>query len=120
MTPEQAKELMPMLKSKVDVVVSHSEELDECGGITIIYTPGHTPGHISLYLKKYKLLVAGDALNIVDGQLLGPHPRFSYNFEQAKESLEKLMEYDIEAVICYHGGLFKGNIKERIIELSKL
>lgn len=120
MNPEKIAELMPMLKSKVDRVVGHGEELEECGGVTIIYTPGHTPGHICLYLKKHKLLVAGDALNVVDGILLGPNPKFSPEFEQAKKSLKKLAEHDIEAVICYHGGLFRGNINDRILELSEL
>lgn len=116
--PLSEKELMRALKSKVGAVVDDGDEFEECGGITIIYTPGHTPGHISLYLKKYKILVAGDALNLVNGELLGPHPRLSHDINQAKKSLKRVVEYDIEAVICYHGGLFRGNVKEKIFILA--
>ena len=32
--------------------------------------------------------------------------------------MKKLMEYDIETVICYHGGIYKGDVKKRIVELA--
>ena len=35
---------------------------DWCGGLEVIETPGHMPGHISLYLKDSKTLICGDAL----------------------------------------------------------
>jgi len=33
----------------VDKTLEDGEELPFCGGITVIHTPGHTPGHICLY-----------------------------------------------------------------------
>jgi len=47
-------------KGKVDELLIDNQELPYCGGIRVIHTPGHTPGHISLYLKQSKILVAGD------------------------------------------------------------
>jgi len=35
------------------------------------------------------------------------------------KSLKKLTEYDIETVICYHGGLYNRDVNQRISELSK-
>ncbi|WKB35808.1 MBL fold metallo-hydrolase [Terrilactibacillus sp. S3-3] len=59
-------------------VVSHplkdEERLPFAGGLTVIHTPGHTPGHISLYHEPSQTLIAGDALVVQDGQLLGPNP----------------------------------------------
>ncbi len=34
----------------------------ELGDLEIIHTPGHTPGHICLYLKKQKILFSGDLI----------------------------------------------------------
>ncbi|KJR49136.1 hypothetical protein UF75_0433 [Desulfosporosinus sp. I2] len=34
------------------------------------------------------------------------------------ESLKKLTQYDIETVICYHGGICKDGINKRIEELA--
>jgi glyoxylase-like metal-dependent hydrolase (beta-lactamase superfamily II) len=93
--------------------------LPYCGGITVINTPGHTPGHISLYHKPSKTLIAGDAMIVADGRLLGPNPQYTLDMKTAIESLKKLMQYDIETVICYHGGLYKDNANRRIAELAK-
>lgn len=104
-------------KSKVDRTIEDEEELNYCGGIKIIHTPGHTLGHICLYLEKYKTLVSGDALNVVNGQLVGPKPEYTFNMSQAMKSLKKLTKYNIEKVICYHGGVFSNNPNERIAEI---
>lgn len=42
--------------------VKPGDILPWCGGIEIIDTKGHMPGHISLYLKEFKTLITGDAL----------------------------------------------------------
>lgn len=56
-------------KGKVSDTVIDGQELPYCGGIRILHTPGHTPGHISLYLKRSKILVAGDSMYSVNGKL---------------------------------------------------
>jgi len=105
-------------KANVDKMIADEEELPYCGGIIVINTPGHTPGHICLYHKKTKTLIAGDAMKVVDGQLLGPDPRPTLDMNLAIKSLKKLTQYDIEAVICYHGGLYNGDANQCIAELA--
>jgi len=120
MSEEKRIEIKSMFintSAKVNKTVEDTQELPFCGGIQVIYTPGHTPGHISLYLKKYKTLVTGDAMNVVEGKLCGPNPQFTYNMEDALNSLKKLSKYNIKTVICYHGGIFSDKVNQRIIEL---
>ncbi|MFT0825294.1 MBL fold metallo-hydrolase [Bacillus swezeyi] len=92
-------------------------ELPFCGGIQVITTPGHTDGHISLYLKKSKTLITGDALGCSEGILQPPIPKVTPDMKQAVQSLEKLLAFDINRVICYHGGAVEGAPKERIREI---
>ncbi|WP_054768507.1 MBL fold metallo-hydrolase [Lysinibacillus parviboronicapiens] len=101
-------------KGTVDASLEDGQELPYCGGIRIIHTPGHTPGHISLYLKQSKTLIAGDSMYSVDGIIAGIHVPTVLNINEAQLSLKKYLELDIESVVCYHGGLTKGNIKEQI------
>ena len=123
--PENMKseviKLVQEAKSYKGVVVNQTledgEVLPYCGGITVIHTPGHTAGHICLYLNESKTLIAGDELDLIDGKLYGPKPGLSADEEQAIESIKKLTNYDIETVICYHGGIYKGNVNERIKEI---
>lgn len=106
-------------KARVDVTVTGGEELPICGGIKIIHTPGHTTGHICLYLKQSKTLIAGDLLSVKAGVLMWADPFTNHDTDAAVKSLGKLTEYDIKNVICYHGGFYTGNANERIKELAK-
>ncbi len=106
---------------KVNRTVSDGEELPYCGGITVIHTPGHTPGHICLYHQMSKTLIAGDTLNIIDGQLMGPNKEMMKEEEaiDAINSLKKFNDYDVVNIVTYHGGLFNDKPNERIKELIK-
>lgn len=107
------------LRAEVTHEVEDGEALDICGGITVIYTPGHTPGHICLYHPASKTLVAGDCLNIKDGQLI-PSPAFlTLDADALRASLIKLSRLDIQNVVCYHGGLYKDDANARIAELAQ-
>jgi glyoxylase-like metal-dependent hydrolase (beta-lactamase superfamily II) len=106
-------------KVKVDKTVDDGQELPYCGGIRVIFTPGHTPGHISLYLKQSKILVAGDAMICLNGSLHGPVQRTTLDMNTALRSLEKFLDLDIESVICYHGGICNGNVKNQLQHLVR-
>ena len=93
------------------------ETLPFCGGITVIPTPGHTIGHISLYLTTSKTLIAGDALNVHEGVLRCSSLTQSLDVQQAIASLGRLAPFDITSVICYHGGLYQNAPNERIADL---
>ena len=121
--PEDQRQQMEALfgnppKASVDTVVADGEVLPYCGGVTVIYTPGHTPGHICLYLNQSKILITGDALVSVGGELQGPNPQATYDLDSALKSLKKLTRYDIETVICYHGGVYRDSANERLAELA--
>jgi len=45
-------------------------------------------------------------------------PSINFDTDLIIKSLKKLTEYDIETVICYHGGLYNENANQRILELS--
>jgi glyoxylase-like metal-dependent hydrolase (beta-lactamase superfamily II) len=107
----------PFERVQVTGVIADGEKLSYGGGVTVIRTPGHTLGHICLYHAASKTLVSGDALNLVDGQLSGPNPLHTHDLPRAVESLKKLAEYDIERVICYHGGLLEGEANWHIAQL---
>ncbi len=92
---------------RVDMTVSGGEMFDWCGGCEIIDTSGHTPGHISLYLKEHNTIITGDAAVLEEGRLAVANPQYAFNLKKAEESLKKLMEYEADTYICYHGGIYK-------------
>ncbi len=70
--------------------------------LTVIHTPGHTEGSMSLYEPEKKILFSGDCVfDMGIGRMDFPtgSPR------QMKQSLEKLLNYDIEKIYAGHGGV---------------
>jgi glyoxylase-like metal-dependent hydrolase (beta-lactamase superfamily II) len=102
----------------VDRLLSDGQYLDLCGGITVIHVPGHTPGHLCYYLNASKTLIAGDALRAIDGHLQLPAPEHSVDIHLAVTSLKKLLKFDIEKIICCHGGLCSDNVREQLHQLT--
>jgi glyoxylase-like metal-dependent hydrolase (beta-lactamase superfamily II) len=98
----------------VDICLKDKDYFNWCGGIEIISTPGHMPGHISIYLKESKTLIAGDALVIEGSNLAIANPQYTLDMGKAKESIKKLLNYDIDRIICYHGGIYNGDIKKSL------
>ncbi len=104
--------------ARVNRTVSDGEILPFHGGLKVIHTPGHTPGHICLFAKSHRLLIAGDQLRVENGILVGPAEIYTPDMPTALKSLAKLAEYDIDRVYCYHGGLYAPNAAARIRELA--
>ena len=104
---------------KINDTLEDGQELECCGGIIVIHTPGHTPGHICLYHKQSRTLIVGDAMNVVDGWLTGPNKDAmnEKDAQMAYDSLKKFENYDIKNIITYHGGLFNDNPNQKIKEL---
>ncbi|SFA75627.1 Glyoxylase, beta-lactamase superfamily II [Cohnella sp. OV330] len=117
---ERRKAILHVLENpptaKVDRIIADGDEIPLLGGIVVIHTPGHTPGHISLYLKQSKILIAGDAFMIEEGRFVDPDN--CVDPDLAKKSLRRLLPYDVQTVICYHGGIAKDNVNQRILDLA--
>ena len=46
----------------VDEVLVDGQLLDVAGGLRVLHTPGHSPGHISLLHEPTGVLITGDAI----------------------------------------------------------
>lgn len=92
---------------KVDLLVHDGEVMNWCGGCEVIGTPGHTPGHISLYIKDKRTLITGDAAVLENNQLVIANTQFTFDIENATRSISKILDYDAETYICYHGGIYE-------------
>ncbi|GIO07665.1 hydrolase [Brevibacillus reuszeri] len=117
--PEEERKKMQAIfetppMAKVDKILADGDVLPIFGGIRVIHTPGHTPGHISLYVQNSKTLIAGDAMVYMGGMLRGPVPQTTLDMDTALQSLKKLQNTEIQSVICYHGGVCEDNAEEQL------
>ncbi len=68
--------------------------------LEVIYTPGHTEGCISLYEPEKKIMFTGDCVFDIS---IGRTDLPTGDSNQMKESLVKLLEFDIEKFYGGHG-----------------
>jgi glyoxylase-like metal-dependent hydrolase (beta-lactamase superfamily II) len=101
-TDDRPIELAPVI---VDLQLVGGETFATAAGpMQVLETPGHAPGHVSCYFPDAELLVSADALNIVDGELVGPREDVTPDLDTAWESVARLAELDVTETFCFHGG----------------
>lgn len=90
--------------ARVDQLLSDAEELSIAGGLRVVDTPGHTPGHISLYLPTSRVLFCGDSMEAGrDGQLRRTPSGRTWDEVRAKESVRVQQALGAEIVCPGHG-----------------
>jgi glyoxylase-like metal-dependent hydrolase (beta-lactamase superfamily II) len=95
----------------VDETVADGQELPWCGGCRVMATPGHTAGHISLYLPNFKTVISGDAAVVENSSLVIANPQFTLDPALAQRSLALLKNLGAEQIICYHGGIWRNDAR---------
>ncbi|WP_026677953.1 MBL fold metallo-hydrolase [Fictibacillus gelatini] len=90
----------------VDIAVKDGDHFEWAGGCKILSTPGHTPGHISIYNEKLDTVITGDAAVVENEKLSVANPQFALNLTDATKSLEKLVNLNARNYFCYHGGTY--------------
>lgn len=73
--------------------------------LSVILTPGHSPGHICLYWPRHKALFAGD---LVFAQGVGRVDFPGGNGSALKQSISQVAQMDLEWVLPGHGPVLKG------------
>lgn len=117
-------------------IAEHLHKLPDNGsvpGLTdwkYVHTPGHSPGHISLFRDSDKVLIAGDAFVTTQAEsaiqalsgaknLSGPPKYLTCNWASAKQSVIKLEALKPEIAATGHGQPMSGEeLKTQLSNLS--
>ena len=100
-------------------------------GWEVLHTPGHTPGHCSLYQASHRTLLVGDAFCTTkpesffeaalaqEPELHGPPSYFTSDWAAAQDSVERLSSLDVAVVAPGHGKSLAGpNLSAEVRELA--
>ncbi len=91
-------------KIPIDRELADGDVLPFAGGVEVLHTPGHMPGHICLFDRASGTLIAGDALFLVDGKL-SAQSRYHQNQQLALQSAQRLARLPVKRLVLYHGGV---------------
>ncbi|KOP83002.1 MBL fold metallo-hydrolase [Cytobacillus solani] len=125
--------MSPLFPNEPINLDNHVEKLPADGTIPYlpdfcwIHTPGHSPGHISLFRESDNTLIVGDAFVTVKQDSLykvitqkqeinGPPRYFTTDWEAAKESVIKLASLSPSVAITGHGLPMSGELLTKSLE----
>jgi glyoxylase-like metal-dependent hydrolase (beta-lactamase superfamily II) len=115
-------------------VSAHLQPLPDDGSVPFladwrwIHTPGHAPGHISLWRERDRSMVVGDAFITTnqesayavatqEPELHGPPRYFTPDWTAARESVRRLAALAPELVITGHGHAMRGAVMRNALDL---
>jgi len=98
--------MSPFMKAtpfRVHEIIAEGQILPALGGLHVLETPGHTPGHISLFAPAVGILFCGDSMVANEKGLQGSRPGITWNETKARESEKKQAGLGARIVCSGHG-----------------
>ena len=90
------------------------QTLDVAGGLRVIHTPGHTPGHISLLHPASGVLITGDSIFNMNSRMSWPTKAVCTSFRQNVETAHVLGALDYSVAAFTHGPEIRDNAREAL------
>jgi glyoxylase-like metal-dependent hydrolase (beta-lactamase superfamily II) len=84
------------------------------GGIRVVHTPGHTPGHVSLLHEASGVLITGDSIFNIASRRTWPLAAFCTSFAQSKATAAILADLEYGVAAFTHGPEIRDHARERI------
>ena len=81
----------------------HLQDAAVVAGCTVIHLPGHTPGSIGLLAPRQSVLFCGDTLRSPKGNLEAPSQQFSFDYEKAMQSIQRIKTLEFDVLLSGHG-----------------
>jgi glyoxylase-like metal-dependent hydrolase (beta-lactamase superfamily II) len=102
------------------VALTNPEEVPGMPGWRWVHTPGHSPGHVSLFRTADRTLIAGDAITTTRQEsvfsvltqrqeLHGPPAYFTIDWDKARRSVETLALLKPAVIASGHGRPMRGD-----------
>jgi glyoxylase-like metal-dependent hydrolase (beta-lactamase superfamily II) len=88
---------------RVDDVLTDGMEMPLLGGLQVLATPGHTPGHISLWAPQPMILFSGDSIMLPPNQLIPSQGTLNWDQSQSNASFRLQAGLQPAAVLGGHG-----------------
>src|SRR5690606_4926571 len=97
--PAETKfKLIPVSRTLED-----KDHLPILGGLQVIFTPGHAPGHISFWHEEQRLLIVGDVIFHLFNRMTLPLDMLTVDREKNIRSVKKILDLEPQSLLFGHG-----------------
>jgi glyoxylase-like metal-dependent hydrolase (beta-lactamase superfamily II) len=100
------------------ITFADGDVIPVAGGLTVVHTPGHTPGHVSLLHAPTGVLITGDSIFNVLGTRWPPSS-FCSDVDQNRRTAARLADLDYTTAGFTHGPEIRGTGREKIREFLR-
>jgi len=92
---------------QTDELLSDGQVLPFLGGLQVLETSGHTPGHISLFSPSTGILFSGDSIVSDQGRLYSSRQAVTWDRQKADESTRRQAGLEVAIICPGHGPVVK-------------
>jgi glyoxylase-like metal-dependent hydrolase (beta-lactamase superfamily II) len=98
--------------------LADGQVLPVAGGLRVVHTPGHSPGHVSLLHEPTRTLITGDAIFNFRFQRTRLSPAaLCSDFAMTKRTAHRLGELDYDVAAFTHGTEIRDRARETVRDL---
>lgn len=101
----------------VDRQVSDGDTIDALGGLQVVGTPGHSPGHVTFWQPEKRIAFIGDVLFHLMGITL-PLALLTVDMDEDKRSVRKLANLSPDIICFGHGDPVTQNTTQILKDLA--
>jgi glyoxylase-like metal-dependent hydrolase (beta-lactamase superfamily II) len=100
--------------TQVDEELTDGQVLDVAGGLRVLHTPGHTPGHVALLHEPSRVLITADSIWNVRRRMSWPIKALCTDFTMTAKTAHVLGEVDYDIAAFTHGPEIRENARDAI------
>ena len=114
----EPSDVFAKLKEAKLTIIDGDHDVFGDGSVTLVYAPGHTPGHQTLLINLAKtgpVMLSGDLYHFRESRMLRRVPKFNYNAAMSLRSIddvEALLEKTGAALWIEHEKIFADTLKK--------
>jgi glyoxylase-like metal-dependent hydrolase (beta-lactamase superfamily II) len=100
------------------------QEGEQVAGFRVVHLPGHAPGLIGLFREEDRLALVSDCIYTLDaetgvkGRPRVPHPAFTQDADQARDSIRKLAALQPSVVWSGHANAVAEDVSDKLVRAA--
>ena len=98
----------------VEEEIVDGQLLDVAGGLRVVHTPGHSPGHVSLLHEPTRVLITGDAIWNMLGRMSWSVAALCTDAALSRRTAQALGELEYDVAAFTHGPEIRDRARERV------